>query len=194
MVMTAQPSFDVFISGEKVNLVGLNESLVKSTNWYRWFNDEKNMEFMQKHYYPSSEESQCDFVRKRISNNPSNLQLGIVHKANNVMIGTLGLSSIDFMNRKCEISGFIGETDYQKLVYFVEANRLMIKHAFEELNMNRIYGGSLNPEVLTLMCRMLGFKEEGIRVSDVYKGGKYHDAYMIALLREDYYAAQKKQK
>lgn len=185
-----QGSFDVFIHGEAVDLVGLTEELVATTNWYRWFNDEKNMEYMQQHYYPASEASQLSYLRERILGDPCHLQLGIIHKSDGIMIGTLGLSSIDFLHRKCEISGFVGETAYQKLIYFVEANQLIIKHAFDELNMNRLYGGTINRDVATLMCRMLGFKEEGVRKSDVYKGAKYHDVYLLALLREDYYAGE----
>ena len=179
--------FDIFLQGEEVNLAVVSEALVDRTSWYQWFNDEKNMEHMQKHYFPSTLEAQKKFVREHLKDKPAILPLAIIHKADNKMIGIVSLSSIDTFHRNCEISGFIGEVKYQKLVYFIEASKLIIKHAFDQLNMHRIYGGSINPDVITLFCRVLNFKREGTRRSEVYKNGVYHDVPQIGLLRDEYY-------
>jgi RimJ/RimL family protein N-acetyltransferase len=144
------------------------------------------MKHMQKHLFPNTKEQQLEYFRKNIQGNPTKLQLGILHVKDQVLMGTISLSSIDHLNRKCEIGGFIGEKKYQKFSYFIEANNIIIKHGFDNLNMNRIYGGTIIKEVASMYCRVLGFKEEGILRSDVYKNGKYYDAYLIGLLREDY--------
>ena len=96
------------------------------------------------------------------------------------------------MNRKCEISGFIGEKKYQTLKPFVEANKLLIKHAFEHLNMNRIYGGSLNKDVADLFVRLLHFDEEGVLKEDVFKNNKYNNVYLIGLSEKKYNSKMKK--
>jgi RimJ/RimL family protein N-acetyltransferase len=36
------------------------------------------------------------------------------------------------------------------------------------------------------MCRTLGCKEEGVARQDIYKNGKYNDAYLYGLLREEF--------
>lgn len=183
--------FDVFIKGELIDLVVLDEEVVERTNWYNWFNDEENMKFMQKHYYPNTRAMQLEFFKNEIENNPNKLQLGIFHKKDKVLIGTVSLSDIDFLNRQCEIAGFIGEKKYQNVRNIIEACKLLIAHAFNILNMHRIYGGTIIKEVEEMFCRILGFTHEGIKRKSVYKNGKYHDAYLIGLLKEEYIQKRK---
>lgn len=179
--------YDVFIKGDLIDLVCLNEEIVEKSNWYNWFNDEENMKYMQKHYYPNTKALQLEFFKNEIVNNPKKLQLGILHKKDGVLIGTISLNDIDFLNRKCGTGALIGETKYQKLVYWVEATKLLIKHAFEQLNMNKICAGSLSKEVVQILIRVFNFKEEGIKKREIYKNGKYNDIYLIGLSRERYF-------
>ena len=183
--MNLKTQFDVFIKGTNIDLVVLTSEIVGQTNWYSWFNDEENTEYMQQHYFPNSKELQLKYFRDNIEGNDKKIQLGIYHKKDKLLIGTISLNDINFQHRKCEISGFIGEKKYQTLKPFLEANKLLIKHAFEQLNMNRIYGGALNKDVSDFFVRMLNFETEGVLIDDVYKNGKYHDVYLIGLLKAD---------
>lgn len=178
--------YDVFIKGKLVDLVCLTEEIALKSNWYNWFNDEVTTNNMQKHYFPNTKALQLHFYQSEIANNSSKLQLGIFHKKDKILIGIISLNSIDFINRTCEISGLIGEKKYRNFNYFIEANKLLIDHAFDALNMNRIYGGSIIKEVNEMFCRVLGFTHEGIQRKCVYKNGEYHDVYMIGLLKEEY--------
>ena len=175
--------FDIFIKGETIDLVVLTSEIVEKTNWYNWFNDEENTRHMQQHYYPNSKELQLKFFKEEIEGNDKKLQLGIYHKKDKYLIGTISLNNIDFQHRKCQISGFIGEKKHQTLKPFLEANKLLIKHAFEQLNMNRIYGGSLNKEVADFFIKLLKFKSEGILIDDVYKNNQWNNVYLIGLLK-----------
>ncbi len=180
--------FNVFIRGRLIDLVVLNEEVVEKTKWYKWFNDEELTFWMQKHYFPNTKSMQLEFLKRNIENSKTKLQCGIVHKQDNVMIGTLSLSHIDHLHRKCEIGGIIGEKKYQRLKYIIEAFQLFIRHAFEQLNMNKVYGGSITKEVSDMMVRILGFKLEGIKRSEIYKNGRYYDGFLLGLLRDEYYA------
>lgn len=191
--MNDKRKFDVFIKGKLVDLVVLDEEVVEKTNWYNWFNDEEITRNMVKHYYPNTKTMELDFLKREILNNPNKLQVGIYHKKDKILIGTISLNNIDFYNRQCEIAGLIGEKKYQNFTNFLEACQLLIKHAFDTLNMNRVYGGSIIKEVDEMFCRVLGFTHEGIRRKCVYKNGTYHDAFMIGLLKDEY-LSNKKQK
>jgi [ribosomal protein S5]-alanine N-acetyltransferase len=180
--MKKKKEFDIFLKGENIDLVVLTSKIIEQTNWYNWFNDEENTKYMQKHYFPNSREKQLKFFRDEIEGNNKKIQLGIYHKEDKILIGAISLNNINFQHRKCEISGFIGEKKYQTLKPFLESNKLLIKHAFEQLNMNRIYGGALNEDVSDFFVRFLNFKKEGVLIRDVYKNGKYHNLYLIALL------------
>ena len=63
-------NYDVFIKGERVDLVVLTEDIVDKTNWYNWLNDEENTKNMQKHYFPNTKEIDELFCRT----------LGFVHE------------------------------------------------------------------------------------------------------------------
>ncbi len=183
--------FDVFIKGKAIDLIVLDEQTVENSNWYKWFNDEDNMKMMQKHYFPNTKSMQMHFFKTEIENNKSKIQLGIVHKKDSKLIGVISLNDIDYLNRKCEISGFIGEKEYQNFELYTEANKLIIKHAFDNLNIHKIYGGTLIKEISLMYCRALGFTEEGIKKSEIYKNGEYYDVYLIGLLRDEYCAKLK---
>jgi len=184
--MNIKTQFDIFIKGTNIDLVVLSSEIVGQTNWYSWFNDEENTEYMQQHYFPNSKELQLKYFKEEIEGSDKKLQLGIYHKKDKILIGTISLNNIDFQHRKCEISGFIGEKKYQTLKPFLEANKLLIKHAFEQLNMNRIYGGALNKDVSDFFVRMLNFETEGVLIDDVYKNGHWNNVHLIGLLKKDY--------
>ena len=177
--------FDIFIKGELVDLVVLDEEVVEKTNWYNWFNDEENTKYMQKHYFPNTKKMQMEYFKNEIENSNTKMQLGIVQKKNDSLCGVISLNDINYFNRRCEISIFIGEKSGRTLQYFVEAAKLIIKHAFVALNMNSIYSGTIAKEIDELMCRILGFKHEGISRQAVYKNGKYHDVYNHSLIKKN---------
>ena len=178
--------YDVFIKGELVDLVVLTEKIVENTNWYNWFNDEENTKNMQKHYFPNTKQMQLEYFKNEIENSQTKLQLGIVQKNKNLFCGIISLNDINYFNRCCEISAIIGEKSSRTFQYFPEAVKLTCKHAFETLNMNRIYSGTISKEIDELMCRTLGFVHEGISRKAVYKNGEYHDIYHHAMTIQDY--------
>jgi [ribosomal protein S5]-alanine N-acetyltransferase len=178
--------YDIFIKGKSVDLVALNSKIIEKTNWYRWLNDVEVTKHMQQHYYPNTKEKQFKFFRDEIEENGTKVQLGIVKKSDNLFSGVISLNKIDHLNASCEISLMIGESETRKLQYFVEAVKLICHHAFNTLNMNRVYSGTISKEVDQLFCRILGFKHEGVLKQAVFKDGVYHDVYQHALLRENY--------
>ncbi len=177
---------EIFLKGKNVILKVLTEEDIHNSNWYGWFNDEETTEFMQKHYFPNTKELQLEFLRKNINTSNTKLQLGICDTKGEPIVGIVSLNNIDYINRKAGISMIIGEAKYRKVKYMVEAFGLLIDHAFNSLNMHRIYGGTMINEVAKLLCRTFNFKREGILRQDVFKNEKYNDVYLIGLSREEF--------
>tara|TARA_B100000795_G_scaffold205751_1_gene159247 strand:- start:200 stop:769 length:570 start_codon:yes stop_codon:yes gene_type:complete len=178
--------YDVFIKGDLVNLVVLTEEIVKKTNWYKWFNDEETTKNMQKHYFPNTVAIQLNYFNEHILNNKTKLQLGVVEKKTNIFCGVVSLSSIDYLNQSCEFGVIMGEEISRNIKYFIEAGKLMCKHAFETLNMQRIYSGTINKDIDDLFCMVLGFKHEGILRKSIYKNGQFIDSYLHSILKSEY--------
>ena len=176
--------FEIFLTGRLVNLVVVTRSLAKNSLWYSWFNDEATTAGMQKHYFPNTSEIQEKYFDQEIHLNPTKLQLGIVATESNTLIGMISLAQIDHLNQKCEIGGLIGDKDFRKMDYWIEANQILINHAFETLNINRIYGGSITRAVEQFYVRVLGFESEGTSKSDVFRNGKFVDTYRFAKIRQ----------
>jgi RimJ/RimL family protein N-acetyltransferase len=184
--------FDVFIPGKTIDLVALNAKLAAESKWYSWFNDKDVTSMMQHHYFPNNPDLQVRFFKDNIEGNRDIIQLGIVHKKDNLLIGMISLSSMDFHNRKCEIAGLIGEKSHQTFSSYAEAFGLMLDHGFNQLNMRRIYGGTLIKELADILVRVFGFALEGVKRQDVFKNGRYHDVYLLGLLQEEYESTARK--
>jgi [ribosomal protein S5]-alanine N-acetyltransferase len=179
---------NIFLRGKHVTLVALSKEDVISSNWYGWFNDEELCKTLQQHYFPNTLDSQLDFYQKSISNSSTKLQLGICKVNDPNLLGIISLNNIDFINRKAEISAVIGEAEGRNINIFRESCLLICDHAFNSLNLNKIYGGSISKELADLMCRFLKGKREGLLRADIFKNGAYHDAHLYGILRDEFYS------
>jgi RimJ/RimL family protein N-acetyltransferase len=175
----------VFLKGRNIILKVLTKEDVLHSDWYGWFNDEQLCKTLQKHYFPNTLEAQLLFWEQNV-NAKDKIQLGICKSGDARLLGIISLNNIDFINRKAEISAVIGEQGARNVKLFVESCQLLFNHAFNSLNINRIYGGSISRELVTLMCRTLGCKEEGIGREEIYKEGKYYDSYRYSVLKNEF--------
>ena len=181
-------NMDIFLHGNLINLVVLTDEIVEFSNWHNWFNDEKTNINTTYHVYPNSKSDQKDYLRGQINGNKSKIQLGIQHIEDNKLIGVISLNHIDHLHKNCAFSAILGESYYQTLKYYAESARLIISHGFNTLGMERIESGTFNEDIHNMVCRVLGFKAEGVRRSAIYKNGKYNDVYIHSILREEFLA------
>ena len=175
---------DVFISGNKVILKSLNEDDILYSNWYGWFNDEKVCSTLQKHYFPNSIELQKNFLNSISSQNT--LILGVCDINYNEIIGVVSLSSINYINSSAEFSCIIAREEDRNVSVFIEALKLILKHAFLSLNLNKVYGGSISKSLVKIIVKMSNGETEGISRQDMFKNGEYHDIYNFSILREEF--------
>lgn len=101
------------------------------------------------------------------------------------LIGATGLKGIDRQNLHAELGYWI-RTDYWGRGYATEAARAVVRYAFEELGLNRIYAHYMvrNPASGRVLERV-GMREEGRLRQAVRKWGRFEDVVLCAVLRED---------
>lgn len=179
---------EAFLVGSKVCLKVLTEKDIDNSNWFAWYNDPDSTMFTQHHRFPNTPELQKEYLRKEIAGSSTRIQLGICELMNGPIVGVISLQNINHVNRTAEIAIMIGEKEYRKMVYMIESFRLLIRHGFETLNLNRIFAGTMTDELAELLCRCLGFQREGVFRQHIYKNGKYYDARFVGLLRDEYRA------
>ena len=180
-------NFETFIVGNTINLVVLNEKIIKETNWFKWFNDEETTYHMQKHYYPNTIEKQINFLEKMVKDQTT-LQLGIVQKPSFVFCGVTSLNNINLFNRNAEISLIIGEKKFRNLEIAIEAMDLIIDHAFSTMNLHKISVGYLRSleQWGNILKKTFGFIQEGVLKEHAFKNGKYIDIINLALFPENF--------
>lgn len=156
----------------------------------QWRNDDENYRHTlgNKHFVSSEREKKS--VESKIADNFNSIHLAICATASHALVGTLSIVDIDWRNRKACWGGIIiGNPEDRKKGYAYEASLLMLQFIFDELGMNRFYGYWKEDYALSInMGRKLGFKTEGVLRDYAYKNGKFHNAVIMAILRNDYYS------
>ncbi len=178
----------VFITGETLDLRRLTEDDALNSGWHDWFNDEMTTKNLQKHYYPNSPTLQLEFFR-RMEADRSTVQLGIIPKDLDKLVGVVSLTNIDFINSNSEFSMVLGDKEYRSQGFCVEAFDLILKHAFLTMNLHKIHSGALNHRFYEMLCKTFGFHSEGVWQQHAYKDGRYLDIYRLGLFRDDFFEA-----
>ena len=113
------------------------------------------------------------------------LELAIVHKEEKYLIGAISIGC----NKKFghgELAYWIGRK-YKNNGYCTEAAKGIVRYAFEEMKLNRIFARHLgkNPASGKVM-KKLGMKYEGLLRQHVRKLDQYEDLVYYGLLKDEY--------
>lgn len=104
-------------------------------------------------------------------------------------IGNLGLFDISWRQRSAELGIMIGEKAYWDKGYGSEALGLLLRHAFDTLNLNRVYLRVFanNPRAIRAYEK-LGFVLEGRMREAEYRQGEYLDVLFMSVLKSEWNA------
>ncbi|MBW2004220.1 MAG: GNAT family N-acetyltransferase [Deltaproteobacteria bacterium] len=173
-----------FLDGQKIYLRALTKADVPI--WYNWFNDPEVTGYMNKGIFPNTDEIQEAFYRS-ITASKNDIQLGVVIKDGEKLIGVVGIHNIDWIHRKGEVSVVIGDQKSWGQGFATEAISLIIRHAFTKMNLRRLVAGTWASNIASRRCfEKNGFILEGtLRESFFYKG-TYVDEYRLGLLRSEW--------
>lgn len=103
------------------------------------------------------------------------------------VIGLFGIHHWNKYHRRAEV-GYDLNRSYWGQGIASEALRAIIQFGFEQMNLNRIYAGTIadNHESVRLL-EAIGFEREGTRRSFSWEDdGTFHDSAMYGLLRDEY--------
>jgi UDP-4-amino-4,6-dideoxy-N-acetyl-beta-L-altrosamine N-acetyltransferase len=112
----------------------------------------------------------------------------IVECATGRSIGTIGLE-IDSRNHRAEFGILIGEPDARGKGYAREAGKLILRYAFDDLKMHRVYLHVLvDNEPAIKLYEALGFHREGTLRRHAFKRGVFRDVLVMAIVQSDDHA------
>jgi len=123
-----------------------------------------------------------------LANRATNVRLAI-ERGDGTMVGAVYLVGIDWLNRSAEFAIWIGDAASQGKRVGEAATRLMLAHAFDDLNLERVHLTVLgHNERAIRLYRKVGFVEEGVLRRAAFKGGQYRDLLAMAILRDEHAA------
>ncbi len=151
----------------------------------RWVNDPRVWSTLGRRL-PINELREREWL-EQYGKDEAHVRFGIVVRETDQMIGTAGLHNIDRDNRKAEFGIMIGDVDSHDQGYGSETAKLVLKFAFEELNLNRVYLGVFanNPRGIRAYEKA-GYQYEGRDRKAYWRHGKYHDMLRYAVLRDEW--------
>lgn len=111
----------------------------------------------------------------------------IINKKNEELIGYVGYECMDYEN-----GNFAGFTyikpDYRGMAINAEAWLIFLNYMFQYHPVKKVISSICDCNKSSLNnVQSAGFKIEGIRKKHVFLQGEYHDLYLIAMFREDFY-------
>ena len=108
-------------------------------------------------------------------------------------IGGTGFDHMDWINSSAEFGIFIGKKSLWNQGYGSEAARLMLKHGFGTLNLNRIFLHVCenNPRAIRAYEKV-GFVKEGLLREANYRNGCYINALLMSVLRSEWNSIEEK--
>lgn len=171
--------------GEKVQLAAVQREYLPK--YVEWLNDWEIAQFLNPGIpVPFNLEDETDWFENRRKSKES-FVFAILTLDENKLIGNCGLHNIDFKNRKAVFGIFIGDKNYWSQGYGTDATKTMLRFAFEELGLNlvelEVY--AFNPRAIRCYEKA-GFRRSGTHRQGLYRNGKFHDEYLMSILREEW--------
>lgn len=172
----------------------MNVSLRKFTaadipNKVRWINDDSNNTYLHYDLPLQIEKTQLWFEAVKDKTD----RYDAVIEADGVSIGVIGLLNIDSVNFKAEYYITLGEASYKRKGLSYLASKQLLKYAFEELGVNKVYLNVDSDNVAACsLYEKLGFSCEGVFKEDMMHRGKLIDRKRYAILKKEWMCISEK--
>lgn len=171
------------IEGTKINLRAIEDADVAL--FHRWFNDAEVTRCMNTDAFPAiSLAQERDWIEQQRNDDARNF--AIVLK-DGTLIGSCGLRKFNHSARSCELGITIGEKAYWGQGYGGESLKLLLRIAFDGLNIHKVWltCAAYNERGLRAY-RRTSFREDGRLRDDRFIDGGYHDTVVMSILEDEW--------
>jgi RimJ/RimL family protein N-acetyltransferase len=171
------------LRGKKTYLSPL--TLTDAAVLYNWIN-ERPLVILSAPYSPTHHSSHLEWLAA-ITNRRDIAIFGIRRTLDDLLVGSCQLHSISQIHRSAELQIRIGRDEARGKGLGKDACELLLKHAFSDLNLNRVHLHVLASNVIAINLYLsIGFREEGRLRESVYIDGGWQDVLMMGILRREY--------
>ncbi len=174
----------IITEGEKVSLgVLMRDDLRKL---WMWYNNRDIRRFLLKPWEVYTYEDEMEWYERLRRNREHEKAFGIVENSTGRLVGVIGLTRIDPFEGHAEVGYYISKEDWGK-GYGEEALSLVLRYAFEWMNLRKLYAFVLEPNSASIkVLEKNGFRQTGrLRKHRYVPGIGYVDMLIYEVLREE---------
>lgn len=169
----------------------LNENDLDTIN--TWRNDKNLIDNLGAPFRFIGPEVDKRWYENYMNNRNTVVRCAIVNESDRIL-GLVSLTSIDQLNQSAEFHIMIGGSENQGRGMGTFAVNEMLKHAFYNLNLQRVELTVLeNNERAKHLYEKCGFRFEGVKRKSNYKNGVFVNMLMYSILREEFEGGVTKQ-
>jgi RimJ/RimL family protein N-acetyltransferase len=112
-------------------------------------------------------------------------------RADDRCIGQVGVYPIEYLHRTAETFSELGPAAFRNQGYGTEAKHLLLEYCFDHLHLHVLRSSVFEANTRSVAALMKqGYRQAGrLKWQDV-KGGRYHDALLFDILRDEWLAAR----
>lgn len=174
----------IFLKGSQIYLRALTISDVEG-NYSYWLNDQEIVQFNSHGRFPMTVEKLMAYINST-STSANTLALAIIDANTNNHIGNISLQSINWIDRNAEIAFLLGEKSYWGKGVMYEAGSILLNHAFNVLNLHRVYCGTSEENIgMQKLAQKLGMLQEGKRIDAIFKNGNYYNIIEFGIVKRN---------
>ena len=157
----------------------------------RWFADMEVTRYLL-YRFPFTMKAEEEWL-EHVGKDPNQVMWAIVLRHNGKLIGNTSIERIDWRSRRGDTGIVIGEKDEWGKGYAREAMRLRTRYAFRELGLETVTTMVMLPNHASRRgLEAAGYRQCGLRRRYYFIDGRWHDAWLGEMLREEWEATQEK--
>ena len=149
-----------------------------------WMHSKESKDIFAKDFNKYTKEDVTNFVKTK--NTKNNINYACVND-DDEYLGTVSLKNIDYDNKNAEYAiSFMKEAQGTGAALF--ATKEILKQAFEELNLEKVYLDVLETNKRAIsFYKKVGFIQEGTFRKHFIKNNEYINLLYFSILKEEYY-------
>ena len=174
----------VFLRSNRIILRPAQESDIPL--FVRWMNDPETRQYIKRNM-PLSEGEEKEWFVSLAKKSDANVHLVMCSVEGNKPIGVIGLHRINWQSRHATTGTVIGEKDYRDKGLGTEAKMLLLKFAFDTLNLHKVCSSAYATNGRSVhYSEKCGYKIEARLREQQFLDGKFVDMVLLAVFREDW--------
>lgn len=153
---------------------------------HKWHNDPALYGSLGGTYRYVARSSEEEWLRGKCAYCSDQVNLAVCLSDTDEHIGNIYLQDIDWIARRAEVHMFIGESGHRSKGYGTAALRKLLRHAFEDLGLQRVYLSVLDDNNGAIRAyEKCGFMVEGKLRRHAFKNGEFRDLLIMGICTGD---------